>query len=253
MKLASSSVSFEAPIAGGELTQLEWLDLCATQLALDGIVFEARHFPRTDADYVAQLKKMAADLGLTVAALACDAILAARTEEPDEAAAFWFEVAWGLGAPLVVTRAPAGGDDPLAWGALVAAGRAAARAAKQRNVILAVRNAPGTLCAAPADLKQLTKEVDGSWLRFALDVATFEPAEPPDPLLPRAVIATHTLAGEPADDAAGLRTVIASLGTFRPFLVVDAPAQPGGAERLAAAVACARQELASRLVPTSSP
>src|SRR5579862_7300506 len=78
MKLAVSSTSFADDFAGGALTQLEWLDLCAAELEADGVVFELRHFPRTDAEYVAQLKKMAVDLGLTVAAL--------RTRSVEEAA-----------------------------------------------------------------------------------------------------------------------------------------------------------------------
>jgi sugar phosphate isomerase/epimerase len=244
MKLASSSISFDPAIAGGELTQLEWLDLCATELALDGIVFEARHFPRTDPDYIAQLKKMSTDLGLTVAGVACDAILAPQEGDDDALASAWFEVAWGLGAPLVVSRAPAGVEDPQAWSALVAAGRLVAGAAKRRNVTLAVRNAPGTLCAAPADLKQLAKEVDGSWLRFAVDVGAFEPAEPPDAVMPKAVVAAHVLSAESADDAPRLRAVIDALGTFRAFLVIDALAEPAGAERLAAAIATAHDALA---------
>jgi len=56
-------------LARGELTQLEWLDLCASELDLDGVLFDTRHFARTDADYLAQLKKTAVDLGLTVTGL----------------------------------------------------------------------------------------------------------------------------------------------------------------------------------------
>ncbi|MBD5634860.1 MAG: hypothetical protein IAI49_10310, partial [Candidatus Eremiobacteraeota bacterium] len=70
MKIACSSASFAQEIRRGDLTQLDWLDLCANELELDGVVFDADHFPRTDADYLAQMKKAAADLGLTVAALA---------------------------------------------------------------------------------------------------------------------------------------------------------------------------------------
>jgi len=253
MKLASSSVSFGPAIAAGELTQLEWLDLCATELALDGIVFEARHFPRTDVEYVAQLKKLATDLGLTVAGLACDAILAPQGDQTDALASAWLEVAWGLGAPLVVARSPAGVDDPHAWSALVDAGRAAASAAKRRNVTIAVRNAPGTLCAAPADLKQLAKEVDGSWLRYAVDVAAFEPPEPPVAIMPKAVIATHTLSidGTGDDDAPHLRTVIDALGPFRAFVAIDVPEGTNSQVRLRSALEVARDALASRVRTTS--
>src|SRR5271165_4352553 len=70
MKLAVSSASFAADLASGALTQLEWLDLCAAELEADGVLFDLRHFPRLDDQYVAQVKKTAVDLGLTVAGLA---------------------------------------------------------------------------------------------------------------------------------------------------------------------------------------
>ncbi len=69
MKLACSSTAFDVFLRSGELTQLEWIDLCAYELAVDGVVFDVRHFPRTDTDYLAQVKKMAVDSGLDVAAI----------------------------------------------------------------------------------------------------------------------------------------------------------------------------------------
>ena len=67
MKLACASGALNREIESGELTQLEFLDLCARDLASDGVVLDVRHFPRTDGDYLAQLKKMAADRGLDIA------------------------------------------------------------------------------------------------------------------------------------------------------------------------------------------
>ena len=73
MKLACASSALHHAIERGDLTQLEFIDLCARELACDGVVLDVRHFPRTDDDYLAQIKKMAADRGLTVAALAAPA------------------------------------------------------------------------------------------------------------------------------------------------------------------------------------
>jgi len=53
MKVAVSSSPFGALLAAGQTTQLEWLERCGTELALDGVVFAREHFPRTDAEYVA--------------------------------------------------------------------------------------------------------------------------------------------------------------------------------------------------------
>ena len=67
MKIAVSSAAFAAAFTAGTTTQLEWLDACANELEVDGVVFALADFPRTDAEYLAQLKKSATDLGLTVA------------------------------------------------------------------------------------------------------------------------------------------------------------------------------------------
>jgi hypothetical protein len=222
MKLAGSSASFDGAIGAGDLTQLEWLDLCARELAVDGVVFDARHFPRTDSDYVAQLKKMATDLGLTVAALSCDTLLSDTQPSAAEAAERWLALAVSLGAPLVLVRAPRAGS-PGAWNDVVATGKAAAAAAKRLNVEIALRNAPDTLCASGADMRRLAKDVDSSWVRFALDVAALDPPEPVDVLLPKTVAATHTSMSLDAlgADESDLSGVLRALGDFRGFLAVD--------------------------------
>jgi len=205
MKFACSSRSFAPAFAEGRITHLEWLDVCANELEVDGVVLAASDFPRTDDDYLAQVKKTAADLGLTIAAVEA----ADLWDEPAAALA----VAVAVGAPLVATRAAAEANEPEAAGAFIAAARRAARAAKAANVTLALRPAPGTLCATGAELKGLLKDVDGAWLRPALDTA----ADPLGTPLERAVIAHHALG---ADDAAG----IAALARFRGFVVLAATA-----------------------------
>jgi len=73
MKLACASSAFDELFRDGALTQIEWIESCAREFEADGVVFDVRHFPRTDSDYLAQVKKMTADVGLTVAALEDDA------------------------------------------------------------------------------------------------------------------------------------------------------------------------------------
>jgi len=248
MKVAASSATFARPIAAGELTQLEWLDVCANELEVDGVVFDLAQFPRTDGEYLAQLKKQASDLGLTVAALAAGDAFGAAAETLIEAAVT-------LGAPLLIGRAPAAGDDPNAWGAFTDAVKLASRVAKAANVTLAARNAPGTLCATPGDLKRLAKDVDSAWLRFAFDAAAFGPADPASTILAKSVIAVHTIAdltrfGEPGDNEAA--ALIAALARFRGFLVLDTQDAPEprdayhrAAERFATARANALQASAS--------
>lgn len=206
MKIASSTASFDRDLRAGDLTQLEWLDLCVEPLGIDGVVFDVRHFPRTDDEYLAQLKKMCVDRGLSVAGLAADALF-----ESDDLR--WIEIALHLGAPLLIARTPQATDaaEAGAWNGVVAAARKAASAAKRSNVTLAIRNAPGTFCEDASALKRLAKDVDSAWIRYAPDPARLLPLESAETLASRAVIVTHDI-GERIPH--GLRV-------FRGFLVLD--------------------------------
>ena len=222
MKVACSSASFARALEAGELTQLEWLDLAANELEVDGVVFEARHFPRVDDDYVAQLKKTCVDLGLGVAAFADDAVFG-------EGAARAMALAVALGAPLVVARAPAASDDPNGWNAFVAHAKGAASEGKRANVTLALRDVPQTLVAGIADAKRLVKDVDSAWLRFAPEVGSRD-GEALDAALAKSVIAYHTVRA-PASfategDLAATR-LIAELRRFRGFVVLDRVEESG--------------------------
>ena len=205
-------------LRAGTLTHLEWLDLCANELELDGIVFNAGDLPREDADYLAQLKKLAADLGLSVAAVE------AHDAFGDDAQRS-LGVALALGAPLLVMRAPAQREDPSAWGEFADAVKTAAGLAKQANVTLALRNAPGTLCTSVADCKRLAKDVDSAWLRYALASDAFGASDDARDLLSKSVIAMHALSQPErfaTQDDAEARALIGSLARFRGFIVLEA-------------------------------
>jgi hypothetical protein len=131
---------------------------------------DVRHFPRTDADYLAQVKKMAADRGITIAALADDGFFSAQAASMDAR----IEQALGLGAPLLLTRAAP--ETAMTWSGQLERINHATGIAKRANVTLALRNAPGTFAASAPDCKRVSKEADSAWLRFALDPAAFDPA-----------------------------------------------------------------------------
>jgi hypothetical protein len=232
MKIASSSASFGRALAARELTQLEWLDLCASELELDGVVFDAAHFPRTDADYLAQLKKTAVDLGLTVAGLHAPDLLAAD-------GARWLETAAALGAPLAILEAPPASDEVQAWSEFGAALKSLAGAAKRANVTLALRNDRATLCASTADCKRIAKDIDSAWLRFALAAGTLGTLERNDDLIPKTVIATHlvtqvaTFAGDADGEARGL---LEALHGFRGFVTLDRDDESGPRDAFHAAL-----------------
>ncbi|MGB8265010.1 MAG: hypothetical protein WCE44_01675 [Candidatus Velthaea sp.] len=167
MKVAVSSSPFAALLAAGRTTQLEWLERSASELAVDGVVFTRAHFPREDDEYVAQLRKVAVDLGLVPVALDDPALFAA--DRADEDRLRTIALAKGLGTLFVLAALPPPGDVPPAtFVAAVATAKLLARAAKAANVTILLSPAPGTIAPAAADLRHFLKDVDSAWLRYAL-------------------------------------------------------------------------------------
>ena len=150
MKLACASGAFHRAIERGDLTQLEFLDLCARELACDGVVLDVRHFPRTDDDYLAQIKKMATDRGLDVAALADPAFFSAATRRRVREVA---RPAPSRSERPLVAAPLARETERLLERAARRARHAATALAKAANVTLALRNAPGTFAATLARLQ----------------------------------------------------------------------------------------------------
>ena len=232
MKIASSSASFDRALAARELTQLEWLDLCAAELELDGVVFDAVHFPRTDFDYLAQLKKIAVDLGLTVAGLHAPGLLGVDGTR-------WLEIAGTLGAPLAIFEAPPASTEPSAWSEFTASLKPVAGAAKRANVALALRNDPATLCASIADCKRVTKDIDSAWLRFALATDSLGALDRGDDLIAKTVIATHRVANVASfalGDDAEARKLIEAVRGYRGFVAIDRNDQSGARDAFHAAL-----------------
>ncbi|MGH7661916.1 MAG: hypothetical protein ACRENA_13500 [Vulcanimicrobiaceae bacterium] len=221
MRLAVSSTAFDRTLAIGDLTQLELIDVCARMQSLDGIILELAHFPRRDSDYVAQIRKLSADLMLPIVAVRDDA-LAERSSDA-------LSVAAGVGAPYVLTRMPEAGIDPVhRYNAALGVLAPATAEAKRLNVTLAVRNVPGSLAADSFELGRLRKEADSAWLRFALDPLALDgPAQ--DGVRNYAVLGYHAVRPEPHDDDG---RVLAALGAFRGFLCLDVPGGNATAESM---------------------
>jgi len=169
MKLCCSSQSYAHMLASGDLTQLEWVDLCANDLMLDGVEFVRSHFPRLDTEYVAQLKKLCADRALTVASFHHDTPF--EPSEIDQHIAKLtnsLEIAAGLGAPVVRIRAGQEQESPvLAWRELIRGLSAACIQAKQYNITFALEPRAQSLVATPTEVKRAMKETDSAWLRLA--------------------------------------------------------------------------------------
>lgn len=169
MKIAVMSSSFAALLGSGELTHLEWLEACASRLDADGAVFALRDFPRTDAEYAAQIKKMATDLGIVPVALDVPGLLDPARTDDERAAAV--ALATGVGAALLrVTAGPPGDLPPETFARTVASTKALASLAKAANVTLTAAPDAATLLRDVAEVQNFTKYVDSAWLRYDLPV-----------------------------------------------------------------------------------
>jgi hypothetical protein len=237
MKLACASGSLDEEIERGELTQLEFLDLCARELGCDGVVLDVRHFPRTDGDYVAQVKKMATDRGLCVAALADSTFFAAG----DDRIAGVLDLAIALGAPLIA--APLAREVDFAWSDQLAKLGVATALAKARNVTLALRNAPGTFAATTHDCKRVAKEADSAWLRFGPEPLRFDAASDAGSLAANSVLLWSDVAVERQRSIAA---IVEAYSGFRGHLALDESSGAASVSQLAAAVAAWRTAILNR-------
>lgn len=238
MKLACASASLHLEIERGELTQLEFLDICARELACDGVVLDVRHFPRTDDDYLAQVKKMATDCGLSIAALD-DSTFFSGTH--DDMAAVLMRAAT-LGAPLVA--APLERETDGLWTDQLARLGVATSLAKAHNVTLALRNAPHTFTATTHDFKRVAKEADSAWLRFGPQPQRLDAASDARTLVQNTVLLWSDLGAETERELAATIDVFSG---FRGHLVVDESSGSATPAQLAAAIGRWRKAILNRI------
>jgi len=202
MKICCSSRSYARALQSGDLTQLEWVDRCA-KLALDGVDLASAHFPRTDLDYLAQIRKLCVDRGLTVAAVAFDGEIGGDADIDAQATIIeqWIANAAELGAPLVrLSCGSSTGSPGVAWRELIRGLKIVTHAAKEKNVTLALEPREGSLVASPAECKRALKESDSAWLRLAQDTTTaLAPSQDGDALFDEIVFAIAR--GDGDDDA----------------------------------------------------
>ncbi|MGA8532949.1 MAG: TIM barrel protein [Candidatus Tumulicola sp.] len=236
MKLACASGALHSSFARGDLTQLEFLDLCAHDLACDGVVLDVRHFPRTDEDYLAQLKKMAADRGLTVAAVAAPEFFGSAQSAMAEV----IKDAVAIGAPLISAELVAEIASP--WTEQLERLNVATSLAKAANVTLAVRNAPGTFAATTHDCKRVVKEADSAWLRFGPEPRNFGAGSDPAELAANSVLLWCNV-GNQSERSAG--DLIRDFPAFRGHVALDEPSGDATVTDLRAAVRSWRIALAA--------
>ena len=219
MKPAVASNALDDAIVSGALTQLEFVEWCAREVVCD-VVLDTRHFPRSDEDYLAQIKKLATDLGTTLVALRDDA-LCDRDENGVESI---FRMALALGTPLIATTLPPELD--TAWiDQLVRIGNAA-RTGKRYNVTVALRNTAQTRAESVQSCKQVVKETDSAWLRFGPRLNAFSASDDPVALAEKTVLLWSDLANDPNVEIAHIRRV---MPTYHGYLALDGQLDPAAA------------------------
>ncbi len=239
MKLAASSLTLDRLLTTLAITQLEWIEQSAAHLGLDGIVYELAHLPRTDADYLAQCKKVTVDLGLTPVAVHDTTFLA--LERTDAERTETLRIAVALGTPMILCAVGNPGEVPPAdFNATVKLAKSAASQAKGATVTLACQPRAGSIANDLAELRHLVKDVDSAWLRYAV---------------PAADIASDTLGGRDRIVLALASEADAELVASSAFLgwtIVEAPAgdssdawAPLAAAVRALRIAAAKKTLAS--------
>jgi hypothetical protein len=221
MKLCCSTAAFGHAIDSGELTQLEWIDACSNDLDVDGVEFDGRYFPRTDDDYLAQLKKLCADRCLTVACVRSPVALSGADVDASIASFLpWVAHASALGSPLLrFSSADAPDGSPgIAWRELIRGLKTVCVDAKSANITLALeRGEDGSLIASSADIKRAQKECDSAWLRIATRAEDLVGAESGAylALIDETMILTAASGDRPLVDAAlrsGYRGFVSMLG-----------------------------------------
>jgi hypothetical protein len=237
MKLACASSALDRLFESGDLTQIEFLDLCGHELECDGVVLDVRHFPRADDDYLAQIKKMAADRGLSIAALT-DAAFFGAAEDRMHAT---LRTADLLGSPLVA--GPLLRETAAPWSEQLERLCTASALAKRFNVTLAVRNAPDTFAATTHDCKRVAKETDSAWLRFGPEPRAFDSASDPSVLAANSVLLWSNV-GDETERSIG--DVIRGFAAFRGHLALDEPSGDAAVKDVQSAIRSWRIALAAQ-------
>jgi hypothetical protein len=237
MKLACASGALHREIESGELTQLEFLDLCARELGCDGVVLDVRHFPRQDDDYLAQIKKMATDWGLSIAALSDSSFF---RSEPAHATKVLSDAVF-LGAPLIA--APLALQTECSWSEQLERLASATSLAKRLNVTLALRNAANTFAAGTQDCKRVVKETDSAWLRYGPDLQELDAASDPQPLASNTVLLWSDLRKQTEQTVAA---AMQAFTHFRGYVAIDEASGAATTDALTAAIATWRDALCAQ-------
>lgn len=216
MRLACSSWSFEQVISAGQMDQREWLRFCAEELALDGVELLDRHFPTTDIVYLREIKKLCADLYLTICGASASNDFGklepeGRQQEVERVKA-WIDIAQFLGAPVLRVFAgwvPAerrreqghglsglfrrllrreGAVRRALWAEMVECLCECSAYAEEKGIVLGLENHDGNgLVVTAEEVERCLREVGSPWFRLNLDTGNYGDLASVERTLPHAV------------------------------------------------------------------
>lgn len=186
MKLAMSSWSYHWAISKGEMSQRDWLELCA-ELGLDGIELLDLHFPSLSRRYLQDLIRACRRFHLEVAAASVSNDFGLPEKRQREAnrkkVSQWIGLARELGAPLLrVFAGWPGVGNPLLyerererlWPEMIGHFQTLAREAEAAGIVLALENHNHNGFTRTADdILQILREVNSERLKATLDTGDY--------------------------------------------------------------------------------
>lgn len=146
---------------------------------LDGIELLDIHFPSTKKEYLQGVKKLATDLGLTIACTSVSNNFGKETERERkkevEKVKQWIDISCYLGAPILRIFAgwPEGERDQL-WPKMINYLKESVEYAKEVGLVLGLENHNHHgFTKSVEDLLQILKEVGSEWLKVTLDTGDY--------------------------------------------------------------------------------
>lgn len=179
MKLGCCSWSHHRTFESGAMNIFDWMNHCADELRVGGIEITDGHLHETADDYLAEVKRVACELHLTISAVTVSNDFG-KSEEKDITAALErvervIKITHLLGSPIL--RVFAGWPDTNKkeqWDAMVRCMKISCLLAERDGITLAVENHNhGGFIQTAADVEKLFTDVDSPWLRLNLDTNNY--------------------------------------------------------------------------------
>ena len=187
-KVGCNIWSYHRAVNAKKLNQLQWLEMCARELKLDGVeildygtpdsVIKAK---KIDYDYLKKMKKLCADLHLDIYCVSAAQNLGDLDKKKQAAniahVKRLIDVGEYLGSPVV--RFFAGHPEPkekreACWKVLVKAVKDLTSYAEKKGIVLAVENHNhGGFMRTSADFLRLYRGVGSKWFGIILDTGNF--------------------------------------------------------------------------------